>query len=369
MKVGILTFHNAHNYGAVLQCFALQHYLEEIGYDVEIIDYRPDFYSEQYKSHSILSCCGKNPVSVIKCLYYNYYLYNKRCKSFNNFINKHLKLSNCVSENNIPRDYHAYIVGSDQIWNPSITNGFRGVYFCDFPFKKGSSRYIAYAPSMELTKPSSEEINFLRDNLARMDFLSVREASLIPLIESLTNKRVDIVCDPTFLLNSLQWSAFIGPKLMNKPYVVLYQVRDNPSAFELARKIAAQIKGTVVCLTARIDKNYPVDFQTASPMDFINYIANADFVVTTSFHATAFSLIFNVSFYTMLLGDNFDDRCSSLLKMVGLEDRLVTPGRNVLIETVNFNLCNEKLSNLVINSKEYLNKSLKNESIYHSTML
>lgn len=358
MKVGILTFHNAHNYGAVLQCFALQHYLQNIGYVVEIIDYRPEFYREQYKPHSLISCLRKNPWAMLKNIFYNYYLFNKRCKSFDNFINKYLCLSKEVSESEIPQYYQAYIVGSDQIWNPTITNGFKDVYFCNFHFDKGQSKYIAYAPSMELSKLSLEENNFLKANLKRMDALSVREESLIPMFESLSDKKVELVCDPTFLLDATQWKHFIKQKLLRKPYVVLYQVRDNPAAFELASRIASQIKGEIVCLTARVDKNYPIDYQTASPLDFINYIANAEYVVTTSFHGTAFSLIFNVPFYTLLLRDNFDSRSSSLLKKVGLENRLVFPGNNVKIEPVDFTLCNKKVKKLVNQSKKYLERAL-----------
>lgn len=358
MKVGILTFHNAHNYGAVLQCFALQHYLQHIGYTVEIIDYRPEFYREQYRPHTLVSCLRKNPWAMLRNIFYHYYLFNKRCKSFDDFINKHLCLSKEVSESKIPHCYQAYIVGSDQIWNPAITNGFKDVYFCNFHFDKGRSKYIAYAPSMELNNPSFEEASFLKANLRRMDALSVREESLIPMLESLSNKKVELVCDPTFLLDATQWKGFIKERLLHKPYVVLYQVRDNPAVFDFASKIASQIKGKVVCLTARIDGKYPIDYQTAPPLNFINYIAYADYVVTTSFHGTAFSLIFNVPFYTFLLGDNFDSRSSSLLKKVGLEDRLVFPGNKVKIEPVDFTLCNAKIKELISNSKKYLERAL-----------
>lgn len=358
MKVGILTFHNAHNYGAVLQCFALQHYLKNIGHSVEIIDYRPEFYREQYQPHTLVSCLRKNPWGMLKNIFYSYYLFNKRCKSFDDFINKKLNLSKEVAGSEIPKYYQAYIVGSDQIWNPAITNGFKDVYFCNFHFDKGISKYIAYAPSMELSKLSLEENDFLKVNLKRMDALSVREQSLIPVLESLSNKKVELVCDPTFLLDAEQWKSFIKQKSSKKPYVVLYQVRDDPAASELASRIASQINGEVVCLTARIDKNYPVAYQTASPLDFVNYIANAEYVVTTSFHGTAFSLIFNVPFYTLLLGDNFDSRSSSLLKMLGLEDRLVFPGNRVKIEPVDFTLCNEKVREFISKSKKYLERAL-----------
>lgn len=358
MKVGILTFHNAHNYGAVLQCFALQHYLQHIGYTVEIIDYRPEFYREQYKPHTLVSCLRKNPWGMLRNIFYNYYLFNKRCKSFDDFINEYLSLSKEVTDSEIPQCYQAYIVGSDQIWNPAITNGFKDVYFCNFHFNKGGSKYIAYAPSMELGKLSLEENNFLKVNLKKMDALSVREQSLIPILESLSNKKVELVCDPTFLLDTAQWKSFMKQKSPKKPYVVLYQVRDNPAAFKLASRIASQINGKVVCLTARVDKNYPVNYQTASPRDFVNYIANAEYVVTTSFHGTAFSLIFNVPFYTLLLGDNFDSRSSSLLKMVGLENRLVFPENDVNVEPIDFTLCNVKIKELISNSKKYLERAL-----------
>lgn len=358
MRIGILTFHNAHNYGASLQCFALQQYLHSEGHTVDIIDYRPECYSNQYAPHKLVSCLGKNPLAAMRNVFYNYVLYNKRCFAFNRFISKHLHLSKKVSMKQIPDDYQMYIVGSDQIWNPAITNGFDGVYFCDFHFAKGGRKYIAFAPSMELESPSEENLKFLEEHLEYFDALSARENSMVSLLESITRKKVDLVCDPTFLLRKNQWMKYAKHRLISKPYVVLYQVRDHPEAAALAYMIAKKICGKVVCLTARIDKQFPVKYQTASPLDFINYFAYADYVVTTSFHGTAFSLIMNVPFYTMLLGDNFDSRSSSLLKEVCLEDRLVMPGDKVLISPVDFENCNIKLNELVKHSTNYLAEAL-----------
>ena len=109
MKIGILTFHDAHNYGAMLQCYALQQFLFKKGYNVEVIDYRPAFYQKQYHRHSLCPWIGKNPVRTMKSIYYNYYLFNKRCAAFSDFHNRHLYMSIPATRTNIPQSYDAYI--------------------------------------------------------------------------------------------------------------------------------------------------------------------------------------------------------------------------------------------------------------------
>ena len=112
MKIGILTFHDAHNYGAMLQCYALQQFLFKKGYNVEVIDYRPAFYQKQYHRHSLCPWIGKNPVRTMKSIYYNYYLFNKRCAAFSDFHNRHLYMSIPATRTNIPQIYDAYIYRS-----------------------------------------------------------------------------------------------------------------------------------------------------------------------------------------------------------------------------------------------------------------
>ena len=251
-----------------------------------------------------------------------------------------------------------YIVGSDQIWNPQLTNGFHDVYFCDFCFPKGKSRFIAYAPSMEISRLSTQEAEYLTRVLNCFDALSVRESSLIPILQPLVSQPIQQVLDPTLLLDATAWNPLIGKCPENRPYVVLYQVRENPAVRMKAFEIAQSIGGIVVELTARIDCHYSTKYQTASPADFVTYIRYATYVVTTSFHGTAFSLIFNRPFYTFSLGDNFDSRSASLLESVNLTERLVCPDEQFEISLIDFKQANKRLKHLRKQSCDFLRQSL-----------
>lgn len=359
MKIGILTFHDAHNYGAMLQCYALQQYLTSQGYEVTIINYCPSFYQKQYKKHHILPFLGKNPIRTLRSLYYNVYLYNKRCNAFIKFHKKYLHLSSWVSFKDIPPTYDAYIVGSDQIWNPNLTNGFDKVYFCDFNFPKEKRKYISYAPSMEKQIFTENEIKFLTHAFGRFDALSVRESSLIPSLQPLTPKKIHQVLDPTLLIDPKIWIKLTTKTRKPKsPYVLLYQIRENKLVREKAYQLAKRIHGHVVELTARIDYHYPTKAQTASPLDFINYFYYADYVLTTSFHGTAFSLIFERNFYTFKLNDNFDNRSHSLLKEVKLENRYITPNDIINLTPINYSETNKRLNFLREKSREFLKNAL-----------
>lgn len=353
-KIGILTFHDAHNYGAMLQCYALQRFLQLEGHQVEVIDYRPPFYQDQYKRHKIFPYIGKNPWRTIRSLYYNVIMYNKRYNAFEKFHQQYIKLSVPLLNNEIPSDYDVYIIGSDQVWNPTLTEGFHSVFFCDFNFEKDSKLYVSYALSMENHSFSKEEIDYLQNALKRFDIISVRESSMIPLLQSLTTKKIHTVLDPTLLVGQEIWDGIRDECFIDKPYVVLYQIRESPQVRQRAKEIASRIGGEVVELTARIDKNYPIRYQTASPADFINLFRHASYVITTSFHGTAFSLIFNRPFYTYKLGDSFDSRSASLLTSVGLEGRMVSPEDNISLNEIDFADANKKISELRQFSRDFL---------------
>ena len=359
MRIGLLTFHDAHNYGAMLQCYALQQYLITQGHEVEVINYCPEFYHKQYKKHKILPFLGKNPIRTIKSLYYNVYLYNKRCNAFIKFHKRYLHLSHYAKADNIPSDYDAYIVGSDQIWNPELTNGFDKIYFCDFNFPKEKRKYISYAPSMEKQHLTEQEIQYLTQTLNQFDALSVREYSLISLLQPLTKKRIHQVLDPTLLVSPNVWINLTNQfKKPQQPYVLLYQIRENVDVRENAYKLAKEINGYVIELTARIDRHYPTKYQTFSPLNFINLFRYAEYVLTTSFHGTAFSIIFERNFFTFKLHDNFDNRSYSLLKAIELESRYINPNNTIKLDKIDYSEVNKRLESLRKKSREFLNEAL-----------
>ena len=182
MKVGILTFHRAHNYGAVLQCYALQETLKGMGHQVEVIDYRPRYIEDAYKL-SITSRLQTDSLgSFLKSVLREFMLLPTRfCrrKGFDSFIHNYLSLSREVIGTQIPNEYDVYVVGSDQIWNRAITDGYDNVFFCDFQFEKKGRKYISYAASTEQASMAESDISVFEDRLSVFDAVSVREDAFV----------------------------------------------------------------------------------------------------------------------------------------------------------------------------------------------
>lgn len=361
MKIGILTFHCAHNYGAVLQCYATQEFLRGKGYDVEVINYRPYYLLRPYQLFNYRRVLCKNPIRLIKKFIQELLLFPVRYKrwcAFEGFINEQLQLGSIVTNKSLPKDCGVYLIGSDQVWNPKITNGFDDVYFGQFPFAKAMKRYVAYAASMEAKKLEDEEISFYKSRLSNFDAISVREKELLSLLQVHVDQPIKQVLDPTLMVSSDLWDKLSSKKKIKGKYVVVYQVRNNKNTLRIANYIANQLNAKVVVLVAWLQINYQNTYQTSSPEDFVNIIRNAACVVTTSFHGTAFSIIFNRPFYTVRLNDGADSRSSSLLESLGLENRMINIDDSPVFTTIDYTAVNPILNSLRQQSQEFLLSNL-----------
>lgn len=362
MKIGILTFHCAHNYGAVLQCYATQEFLRSKGYDVEIINYRPEYLLKPYKLFDLERISGDTLILSLKLTIVQLLMFHdrfKRFRGFEKFINKYLSIGNIVTKNTIPSDCNAYIIGSDQVWNPKITHGFDPIYFANFPFEKEEKKYISYAASMEAKSLDETQIEFYKRNLNNFDALSVRENAFLKLLQPLTGKDIAHVLDPVLMGQPHIWDSFSSDKHKTEKYVVVYQVRYNPNTLRIAHHIANQIGAKVKILVAWLQFN-PINGtdQTATPEEFVDAIRNAACVVTTSFHGTAFSVVFNRPFYTVKLNDGADTRSMSLLEAIELTDRLINVDDEPTFTSIDYSIANQKLDKLRKESQDYLLNNL-----------
>lgn len=362
MKIGILTFHCAHNYGAVLQTYALQEKLKELGQDVYIIDYRPDYLIDPYKIFNIKKLSFKNPSKSIKYILITCLTFRRRILrhvAFNRFITNRLKLSKKKLKA-IPPIFDTYIFGSDQIWNTKITNGFDKIFFGYFE-TKNDVRKIVYAASMRESELDANENDYIKNALNNFHEISLRENNLIHLIQPLTNKTIKNVLDPTLIINRSLWDKIAVKPKLRKRYVLVYQVSINSQTLRIANEIAKQIDGVVIQLSAWLSlKQFNIQQQCASPEEFIGWIKYAECIVTTSFHGTAFSIIFNRPFYTIKLNNSLDSRSESLLKKLELENRLISPESQVQITNIDYNVANKYLEDLKNYSVDYLYNSINN---------
>lgn len=359
MKIGILTFHSAHNYGAVLQAYATKEYLKSLGHEVNIIDYRPNYIKDVYKvKFAWNSRITKLPFDFIRQLILKYPK-EKRFKKFELFIEEKLEPLN--SNSGIPTHLNGYIIGSDQVWNPEITQEFDPVFFANFGFEKQNKVYISYAASMETTSLNKAEADFFSHNLNRFDSISVREYELLSLLQPLSKKEIVKVLDPTFLLDSSKWINTAKNIDKNSKYVLVYQVRQDSRTLKIANQIAKQLGAVVIQLVSQVSVSNYIDSNVAhdaSPEEFIGYIKNAACVVTTSFHGTAFAVIFQKDFYYVALNDGKNTRTSSLLNSINLQDRMIKVESDPIFEEVDYSNSYKPLNEQIAESSTFLIKAL-----------
>ena len=347
MKIGILTFHRAHNYGAVLQAYALQEVLKNCGHDVEIIDYKNPYLLNVYKWFSLKRIFTRNIVKAIKELR----LISKRKQRYDNF-QRYIKLNLSLSKSNYDiASYDIILIGSDQVWNTNLTNGFDKMYWG--AWNHCHTILASYAASMEdkIDCDKKDKISRLLNNF---DYISVREAGIKNQLRLLTKKNIEIVIDPTLLLDRECWLHIENKSIVDENYILLYQVRNNEIAKNIANKISENLNMRIVHLSARIDLLNDKETISSGPLSFLNLIRNAKFIVCTSFHGTIFSLIYHVPFCSVILNDGKDSRVTNILSQVGLSERGVHGYTDSLFHPIDWEFVDGKICEMRQNSMSYL---------------
>ena len=352
MKIGILTFHRAHNYGAVLQAFALQEYIKAQGHEVFFLDYNLDYVNQYYKWFNKRKIIRKNIFAGVKEVL-RLTRRKKRYDSFNYFITNNFELLQ-LRDINLDKTLDFLIVGSDQLWNYVLTGGFNNLYWGNIPTY--SKPKITYAISMEVVPQSDELKREIKLHLDNFNEISVRENKLKDILQPLTNKDIKVCLDPTMLVSANVWDKIIGTPIVKGPYVFLYQVRPSEKAENIALKIAEMYKCKVVKLYANADINSDSVCFSAGPSEFLNLIKYAKHVVSVSFHGTILPMIFHVPFSSVLLDDGKDERVLSILKELGLENMAISNPDTILLPKINWSLVDLKIQKLRKESEKYLHR-------------
>lgn len=318
MKVGILTFHNAYNYGAVLQAYATQEIVKSRGHDVEIIDYHNKKVDRYYMKKVSRRKFYRIPLALI-----GKYFFNKRKEAYERFIEKYLHLTKEVlrSAENVTLDkYDIILIGSDQLWNKKITGGWDKMYWGDFTTSPGT-RKVAWSVCMNYTNLNEDDILFIKKHLENFELISVRESDLLSLISGLTSKKVYQTLDPTLVLPSTRWGE-VCHDVKEKGYIAVYAVQDEEKAIDFARSIVSKQNKSLVVIRSYSKWHLSHENKLcAGPDDFLSYIRHADMVVTTSFHGAVFSIIYQKQFVCPVFRDNV--RVGSLLDSLHISDRRV----------------------------------------------
>lgn len=362
MKVGILTFHRANNYGAVLQAYALQETVQQLGYEVEIVDYKQEYIESKYRkvrlnTKSIVSLVRSFASTVI-----HYYEFSQRERTFNSFRIDNLTLStNSYDKVSEVQGFDALISGSDQVWNPKAT-GYDRAFFLDTP--ESAVKKISYAASLGRDKITEEEKNFIQNHIANFDSISVREKSAKDILSNFTDKEIVRVLDPTLLADRKIWDKFIS-KNEYGDYLLVYSVGPLNNLLEIVTEISLKLGIKVLFITEKKIKisSNQVHLKGVSPEKFLTLIYNAKFIVTNSFHGTAFSLIFNKNFFAIPHKDS-GARMIELLNLFNLSKLLIT-NKNEINELLSYSINNVEINEILRQEKtkslKYLESSLSKE--------
>ncbi len=365
MKAGIITFQRAINYGAALQAYALKTTLETI-VDCEVVDYvsNMDIFGSRINKNSPKEFVN----SSIRYLF-NRIVYRKRIDNFKKFAEsmnyigkKQFKINS--NEELMEKEYDFFITGSDQVFFPGIIRG-------DFNYLLGFTdqkcKKYSYAASFGSLKP--EMINDAwKKHLLSFNSLSIREDNDANTLSQILEKQVDSHIDPVFLLSKNEWEKIATPP-KHENYILIYTMRKSETLIEYAENLSKKTGAKIVYVPTGLKRQanfcYEVD---AGPSEFLGLFLNARYVITNSFHGTAFSTILHkqmiVEFHTER--NNTNHRFQKLINLFSLQDRILSKDKTPDIDKyIDFDAIDKAINKEKGHSKDYLddiyNKFLKSQ--------
>lgn len=363
MKIKTITCHNVYNPGASLQAYALTAYLKQQGHEVQIVDYVP-----RYLRHYRLWSSVSNPVydkPVIRQLYNLAKLPGRlkkrrslRKKRFDRFTKEYLPLTqkhygSYEELREEPPRADVFIAGSDQIWNSFFSNGRDPAFYLQFA-PQGAVR-ASYAASFAVPRLEEQYREQTARWISELDHVSVREPSALEILEDLGIRKGEAVVDPVFLLDAAQWDALCPAADFGEPYVLVYDFDRNPELRRIALELAKE-RGLKIYSLQELDYS-DRSFWNAGPIEFVQLIRGAEFVLSNSFHATAFSLIYRRPYLTVDREEGINTRMQDLNRLAGLEHRK-TPEDPIDWENVH-----SRLKRSIAASKRYLQRILESGDV------
>lgn len=337
MKIGIMTMHRVQNMGSVLQAYALQYKIKQLGYESELIDYvfppvkKTHFGARDLVSLGLDALQGfpakrkKNKINAFRAQYLH-------CSE------KTYNREKLLAE---PPHYDLYCTGSDQVWNP-IHIGMDTSFMMDFA--PDDAPRIAYASSFSSKEITEPYFSLYASHLSKYKSITVREQSGIDIVRQMTGKEAAVVCDPTMLLSAEEWQsvAEVSNVELPKEYILVYLLRymfdPRPGFYNIVQSVRNALKLPVYQVNSYNRDSFYSNVRPLNglgPADFIRLVKNASFLVTDSFHGTVFATIFNVPMIGVVKdASNGDGRIATL--------RTKVEGYNsVVCHNKPFKMCND----------------------------
>lgn len=367
-KIDVITLHRTVNYGSVLQAYATQYILEKLGYEVEFIDYYPERLhmvgmlrriknkNEKFKKNIFIR-------NIARIIIFPSYI--KRFYVFKKFVKEHIKLTRktYVTEEDLEMDIpeaDVYCTGSDQVWNVGWNEKIDYPFF--LKFVPSNKKCIAYSASFGKSKLEDWEKEETKKLLQKYSSLAMREKSGVEILEKLGIENGVQVLDPTLLLDKNDWNSLISEKYKGKKYIFVYNINHNKKLDDYAVKFAKQKKMPIIY----VSYNYHDCFKhgklkcNTKVENFLSLISNAEYVLTDSFHCTAFSINFNKQLL-VAYPEKFSTRLASIVELTGLQNRVIDDYNNFNIcdRPINFNYANKVLKQERKKSLDYLKYAIE----------
>lgn len=325
MKVANITLHAINNYGSVLQTLATEHLFEQLGCEVETIDYVRE--TAQLNSvFNILRYGG--PGWLIKCkqlFLHLFHRHDKRVDTLNEFRKRCLHLGNRKYRSDIelecnPPVADVYCTGSDQTWNTVVQGGVPKAFFLHF-VPDGKKR-IAFSASFGIDKLPNKDKNVVKSLLSHYSHISVREKTGLDILKDLGFNDAIQVLDPTLAVDSAFWDLMASSRIVKEDYIFVYQLNTSTSFTKYVNNFSTAKRMPVLYVKARENKGLKNSryMECPKPEELLSLFKFSSYVITDSFHATAFSIIFHCNFID-IYPEKFPSRLDSVLKLTNLESR------------------------------------------------
>lgn len=327
MKINVITLHRVRNYGSSLQTLATQNYLKNMGCEVEIVDYYPERYSSigllkrlknksnTLKKNPVLLLCAKMVISVS---------YLKKKIVFDSFLKRYINLTPNTyrTEQELIDDFQAadaYCTGSDQVWNSHWNEGVDRPFYLSFV--PANVYKFSFASSIGNTKLDEQEAKEVYPMLKEYRHISVREDAGVDVVENLGLKAEQLL-DPTLLFKAKEWEKYTSDRYSKKKYIVTYNLHHDKRIDQYANLLAKEYKLKVFNISYNFhDIIRPGTLKWCPTVEeYLGLIRDAEYVITDSFHATVFSVLFHTKFI-VIYPEQASSRIRSILTLLSMQTR------------------------------------------------
>ena len=369
MKIGRITFHSSFNYGSMLQTYATRTLLEEWGHEAEVINFRSKIQKRKYGKP--ISLCSRSQIrsSIYRILFLPESIIplTRKWHLFNKFMHANLNMGSEYDDSDKLKadspSYDKIILGSDQIWNTNAFD-FNDVYFGTF---SPDVPKISLAASMG-PEPETQNKTYIRQLLSGVKHISVREERTAGFLRNISpENEIEVVIDPTFLIEKEHYDKIISPEpLIKGDYIFYYTPGEaRPEFLDLAMQLGKLYGMPVIyedIYRRSVSRKYEgLKRHTATgPSEFLNLLKNARFVCGASFHLIAFSVIYQKEFYGF--NGDIDSRMNNILNKLGLTERIVSVASPQYEQTpINYEPVNERLATLRGETFNFLKRSIESD--------